>query len=176
MKNIVVATDGSKGGQKALAAASDLAKAESAKLIIVNVVDPAPLSDELAEFGQVEFESALAKRGAMIGVGVGGPYQGMAWRDALQLSEGQSSLLRQVVSDSILAHASDKARKSGVADVETVSSVGDAANEIIRAARSTHADLIVVGRRGLGTLTEILLGSVSQKVLHRSHINVLTVA
>jgi nucleotide-binding universal stress UspA family protein len=42
---------------------------------------------------------------------------------------------------------------------------GDAAHEIVRAAEACHADLVVTGSRGLGTLPRLLLGSVARKVL-----------
>jgi nucleotide-binding universal stress UspA family protein len=51
--------------------------------------------------------------------------------------------------------------------------VGRPAHEILKAAR--HAGLIVVGARGLGSVERLLLGSVSEQVLHRASCPVLVV-
>jgi len=43
---------------------------------------------------------------------------------------------------------------------------GDPAAEIIRAAREGSVDLVIVGARGLSQFSGLILGSVSEKVLH----------
>jgi nucleotide-binding universal stress UspA family protein len=45
---------------------------------------------------------------------------------------------------------------------------GDAAEEILRLARSRDVDLIVIGSRGLGAVKSAILGSVSKRVLRES--------
>jgi nucleotide-binding universal stress UspA family protein len=57
------------------------------------------------------------------------------------------------------------ARQKGAASVESVVEVGDPASVIINVSRLRSADLIVLGRRGVGTLTGLLLGSTSHKVV-----------
>lgn len=52
---------------------------------------------------------------------------------------------------------------------------GHAAAEILAAARDHHADLIVTGSRGLGTLERLLLGSVARNVLVHARCSVLIV-
>jgi nucleotide-binding universal stress UspA family protein len=52
---------------------------------------------------------------------------------------------------------------------------GDAADQLIRAASDTGADLIVVGSRGLSTLPRLVLGSVARKVLLHAPQSVLIV-
>ena len=55
------------------------------------------------------------------------------------------------------------------------SSVGHAAEQILRAEEDIHADLIVMGRRGLTRATRWLLGSVSERVLRYAHCPVTVV-
>jgi nucleotide-binding universal stress UspA family protein len=52
---------------------------------------------------------------------------------------------------------------------------GSPGRTICRIARDWQADLIVIGRRGLSGLSELLLGSVSNYVLHHAPCSVLTV-
>jgi nucleotide-binding universal stress UspA family protein len=52
---------------------------------------------------------------------------------------------------------------------------GSPADEIIRTASELGADLIVMGSRGLGSTRSVLLGSVSDRVLHLAHCPVLVV-
>lgn len=50
---------------------------------------------------------------------------------------------------------------------------GDPVNGVLALARSRDADLIVVGSRGLGTVSSVVLGSVSKAILHRADRSVL---
>ena len=52
---------------------------------------------------------------------------------------------------------------------------GDPAEEIVATADDFDSDLVVVGARGLGRMARVLLGSVSQKVLHHARCPVLIV-
>jgi nucleotide-binding universal stress UspA family protein len=52
--------------------------------------------------------------------------------------------------------------------VATVARVGRPADEIVKRAREGHHDLIVMGARGRGAMTSLLLGSVSHAVLNQS--------
>jgi nucleotide-binding universal stress UspA family protein len=52
---------------------------------------------------------------------------------------------------------------------------GNAGKQICSFAKSWDADLIIIGRRGHQGITEILLGSVSNYVLHHAHCSVLVV-
>jgi nucleotide-binding universal stress UspA family protein len=56
---------------------------------------------------------------------------------------------------------------------KTRSVVGNAAEEILKAATKDKVDLIVMGSRGHGGLTSMLIGSVAQKVLTQSEVPVM---
>jgi nucleotide-binding universal stress UspA family protein len=53
--------------------------------------------------------------------------------------------------------------------------MGAAAEEIIREAHETSVDLIIMGKRGMGEIKGLLLGSVSDRVTHGAHIPVLLI-
>lgn len=67
--------------------------------------------------------------------------------------------------DAMLADAAATLTDAGCR-VERLVAEGDAAQEIARSARRRDVDLVVLGARGLRTLGRLLLGSVSETVLH----------
>jgi len=75
----------------------------------------------------------------------------------------------------LLQAAADQARNAGVAEVDTVARVGDAADAIIDVAEEQHCDLIVVGNRGMTGVTRFLLGSVPNKISHHAPCSVMIV-
>jgi len=52
---------------------------------------------------------------------------------------------------------------------------GEPADTILRFAESVDADLVVVGSRGLGRASQVLRGSVSTKIAHKSPIDFLVI-
>jgi nucleotide-binding universal stress UspA family protein len=77
-------------------------------------------------------------------------------------------------SHSVLDRALAKAQAVGV-EAETEIAEGNAASEIVDFARQQAVDLIVVGSRGLGKLSSVLLGSVSREILKHADRPVLIV-
>jgi nucleotide-binding universal stress UspA family protein len=59
--------------------------------------------------------------------------------------------------------------------IEITVNQGDPARIIIELARTRSYDLIIMGTRGIGTFRELLLGSVSQKVMHHANCPVMVV-
>lgn len=53
--------------------------------------------------------------------------------------------------------------------------MGRPADEILAATSEKDVDLVVVGARGLGLVKRLLLGSVSERVLHEAECSVLVV-
>jgi nucleotide-binding universal stress UspA family protein len=79
------------------------------------------------------------------------------------------------LADDLLEKAMNEARESGVAEVTGLVLLGPAAQKIVSEAQSSHADLVVVGSRGLSGLSRLVLGSVSSSVVNSAHVNVLVV-
>ncbi len=68
----------------------------------------------------------------------------------------------------------DMLKESGVNyDLEVA--IGDPAAEILKIRDKVEAGLIIVGSRGLGSLSGVVLGSVSQKIAHHAHCPVMIV-
>lgn len=61
-------------------------------------------------------------------------------------------------------------------DVDTVAVEGDPVDVLVKTALDRDVDLMVVGNRGLNSLTGRLLGSVPSVVTHRAQCDVLIVA
>src|SRR5687768_12459714 len=60
-------------------------------------------------------------------------------------------------------------------EVEIAVGFGDVAEQILRLAGETHADVIVMGTHGRTGLAHMLIGSMTEKVLRQASVPVLTV-
>ena len=70
----------------------------------------------------------------------------------------------------------DKSRQHlGDKSIQTLVKEGDFADTILQTAKEKHSDIIVVGSHSRKWLEKILMGSVTEKVLHNSSIPVLIV-
>ena len=81
----------------------------------------------------------------------------------------------ELLGERLLAEAERTARESGGKHVRTILADGDPAREILAAATSERVDAIVIGSRGLGKLSAMLLGSISHKVSNDAHCTVIIV-
>ncbi len=91
-----------------------------------------------------------------------------------ELAEAED-LSRDEIFERVLESAVIKAKIPCDTLVEQLIRVGAPAEKILVEADSIGADLIIVGRRGLGAYAELLLGSVSRKVLHLAKVPVMVV-
>lgn len=76
--------------------------------------------------------------------------------------------------DAMLERAAEPLREHGV-EVRTTARAGDPADAILDVAEEDHADLIVVGNRGMTGAKRFLLGSVPNKISHNAPCSVLIV-
>src|SRR5262249_17744145 len=148
-KTVLVAVDGSAQATKTVEVAADVAKRYGAKLVVLHVVPPifeGKERDELAKLAHME-----------------------------HMERTEYEMLQErgkVVVDA----AELEARKKGIERIVSLVEVGDPAHVIVNIGRMQKADLLVLGRRGLGILKELLLGSVSHKVIQVSETPCLIVS
>lgn len=65
-------------------------------------------------------------------------------------------------------------RSKGV-DAESISTEGDPARQISEIARTHHSDLVILGAKGSGSVSRVLLGSTAESVMGRVEASVLVV-
>lgn len=141
MQHIIVATDGSPGGNRAVDAAARLAKSTGSDLAILTI---------------------------------GGNISGGELR-RLASAEGDLSGTLELGANRILNAARRRVLRGGISTVRLLTGWGEPAETIIETIRREKADILVVGRRGRGRLSGLLLGSVSQKVTSLAPCKVLVV-
>lgn len=79
-----------------------------------------------------------------------------------------------IEADKIMNYAQKYSAQNGILFEKKIS-FGDIGPEIIQFAKTLNYDIIVIGARGRGAIKEIFLGSVSNHVLHKTHIPVMIV-
>jgi nucleotide-binding universal stress UspA family protein len=148
-RKLLVATDGSDSAAIALVAAGALAAKLGAEVVVVTVVDSP--GDDL----------------------VPAELQDLARAENVRLTGFDLSMQ---AAQQIVDKAALKLQALGAGKVTTRVETGDPATQLVELARRDKADLIVIGRRGLGRIGGLLLGSVSYKVLQTAHVPCLVVA
>lgn len=148
MDRLLAAVDGSEHSRRAVRLAAELAAGHDASLHLLHVmtsIGSSRIPRDLEQYERLEH---------------------------LELSEG--ALLRSAA-DQMVATAAEDAAFAGVSKVDGEVATGDPAATILARAAELDIDLVVLGRRGLGDLSGLLLGSVSHKVTHHARCAVLTV-
>jgi nucleotide-binding universal stress UspA family protein len=80
-----------------------------------------------------------------------------------------------IVDRRLFAPLIQRAKESEIQVFRCISAKGDPADEILKNAESRKIDLIVMGSRGLGKFSGVILGSVSTKVLSHAKCSCITV-
>lgn len=120
---------------------------------------------------------AKAENAELVIVNVVGGY-GLPDKVVHAFTRAEGAWLREELaslSTAMLNQARDRARKLGVRAVRLESRSGAVGQTIIKVAKDTKADAIVVGKRGEGRVAGLLLGSVSQKLVSLATVPVTVV-
>jgi nucleotide-binding universal stress UspA family protein len=144
-KKILFPTDGSENSQKAISYVIDLAKKYNSEVIILH-------SHELSG---IVYSPAGAPNYYSFDV---------------ELENELFSSCKQIL------QAKEKELKdAGVTLVKTILEKGNAGSSILKIIENENCDLVVIGSRGLGTIKSLLLGSVSNYVIHHTQCPVLLI-
>jgi len=95
-----------------------------------------------------------------------------------QFTHAQQAWLNELMtsmSAKMLTDARERARSHGVKMIRLESRSGEIAPTIIDVAQEKQVDAIVVGKRGMGRVAGLLLGSVSQKLVSLATVPVTVV-
>ena len=149
MERILLAVDGSEHAQRAAVLAGELSAKLGANVDVIHVLP------------EDEFHSPSMHTYAS-------DYPQME-----QYRETRLAALKSRGSNLVVSAARQVESAGGEVGEEEVA-VGDPAEEIVTMARRTHADCIIMGRRGLGTLRGLTLGSVSNKVANLTDKTLIT--
>lgn len=145
---ILVPIDGSLHAQRALDYAADMAARYGARLSLLHViinVMSSRVPDELRDYSKIE-HIEISERDMLLGVAT-----------------------------KLMDSAKARARELGVSDISASIDTGNPAAVIVKYCEDHDIDLIVMGRRGLGDLGGLMIGSVSHKVAHLADCACMTV-
>ncbi|AGY60692.1 universal stress protein [Gloeobacter kilaueensis] len=145
----LVAIDGSPASEHALARAIDIARPSGASLLLLTV----------AEVDSGAFWPGVLPTGEPV-------YQGPP---LVELEE-----VARAVGEAALEKARKLCEQAELA-CETRLEFGHARETICEVAEKEKPDVLVIGSRGLGGMQRLMLGSVSDYVLHHAHCPVLVV-
>ncbi|RDV81302.1 universal stress protein [Ammonifex thiophilus] len=146
---ILVAVDGSENALRAVREAVRLAKGNpEAEITLITIVPP--------------LDSAFAYG---------------TWFTPQEVQDREKKVIDALLAraEEIIREAEEVAREDGAEKIKSVVQVGDPAQAIVTYAEKEKFDVIVMGKRGRGIIRELLLGSVSNKVVHLAPCPVLLV-
>ena len=154
LKRILVALDRSSEASAIFNFALSISQPEISKMLLVHFID-----------WQIQEVSPWTGLGTLYDINISGDRYKQNRQHLQQKIEQTRHWLQTYV---------DKANASNIS-CEADSRVGNCNLGIISLAQSWDADLIIIGRRGHKNLSEILLGSVSNYVIHHAPCSVLVV-
>jgi len=150
MKKVLIALDYDPTAQKVAEAGFSMAKALGAEVVLLHVIaDP-------VYYSSLEYSPVMG-------------FTGYMEMDPVQ-PDSEDGLTNAS------QHFLDKTKQHlGDSTIQTLVKEGDFAESILKTAKAIHADVIVMGSHSRKWLENIVMGSVTEKVLHHSTIPLLII-
>lgn len=145
LDKILVAVDGSGHSLKAVDYAAAIAASMKSELVILFVLKNQELPKGLRDYAEIE-----------------------------HILGGNKEILKKVAKD-LVSEAESRAAKKGAENIVTEIETGPVARTIVARAKHNKADMIVIGKRGLGNIEATLRGGISHRVELLSKCPVLSV-
>jgi nucleotide-binding universal stress UspA family protein len=145
MRKVVIALDYNPTAQKIAEVGFLMAKAMNAEVILLHIIS------DMVYYSSAEYSPIMGFNGFM--------------------ETGQFQLNNVDALKKAALHFLDKTRHHlGDLTIQTLVEEGDYAESILKTAKSMHADVIVMGSHSRKWLENIVMGSVTEKVLHHTSI------
>lgn len=162
-KHVLLATDGSANAKRAAAAAADIASTYGARLTLVTVLSRFMMLEDIESMPAARRLPRAAKDDIR--------------RIHRMIPNSSSDIdtsgyipalpsLIDALGEVILDDAEAVAGRRKVRKITRVAVEGDAATQILKLIGDAKADLVVLGTRGLSNFRGLLIGGVSNKVIH----------
>ena len=135
VEKILLATDGSENSRKAIDFGVEMARRYAAKVYLLHVVASKKIPQEVLEYVKAE-----------------------------DIEDTPASVYLDKLGKKIIDKCELDVRSKGCEDFQTIIIRGNPAEMILEIAKEKDVDAIIMGSRGLGSITGTLLGSVSRKV------------
>ncbi|WP_162950435.1 universal stress protein [Rhizobium jaguaris] len=172
-KKILIATDGSAHAQKAVEIGADLAAQHQAEVHLVHVMLSGEIDEDLRRMVETEHLDDLHHQDG------GDPQASAQLVPGLPVrfsaTDPASIRVLQALGTEVLNRASSVVRAHGVKQVSTHLMEGDAVEQIAKVIQEERPDLVVSGARGLSSLSQLVLGSVSTEIAQLSPVTCVTV-
>ncbi|MBU0486361.1 MAG: universal stress protein [Bacteroidetes bacterium] len=152
MKIVLIALDYDPTAQKVLETGYELAKGMGAEVVLLHVItDP----DVYSSLGHVTIMG----------------FAGYMDTTEIEPAEGGVISLRE----SSITYLEKSKQHLGDLTIQTLVEEGDFADSIVKAAKDMHADVIVMGSHSRKWLTDVVIGSVTEKVLRNTSVPIFIV-
>jgi len=174
MNTILIAVDGSAEANKALDVASQLANSNSS-LIVLHASNDKGISNQMRLGVEIEYADEIRQRVNALGLSSSLPDEEQYARTMLSHSESVAQVIDAVAGENIVKRAIQLLSEHNIENISSLVVNDDPSDAIIKASKERIVDTIVMGSRGTGKMRGLLLGSVSQSVLHRAGCTVIIV-
>jgi nucleotide-binding universal stress UspA family protein len=145
MKKVLIALDYDPTAQKVAEAGFSLAKSMDAEIILLHVIS------EPVYYSSMEYSPVMGYTG----------YMEMGQLQSVTIDRLKEASLKYL----------DKSRQHlGDSTIQTIVKEGNFADTILETAREVNADIIAIGSHGRKWIENIIMGSVTEKVLHSTSI------